>query len=265
MSDLVKVKPLEWHKSHMPSWNGDFHTFPTAYTVRCADEYGWKWAGFGAIGNERSPAEAQAAAQADYAARILAALDLTAVEAMQAENKRLRNILGRIRDHIDDGTEEGHVQLDYIGTQMVDMLDDIRAEVERLTAANREAAMQAISDGAQTQEALERAVAAEADRDRPLRALLDEALNLTVRGRRLDGIARRQNHLDASVNPEEWQASGRFDDFVARHNATREPWEQIEVRSLTPQLWTEDQFQRDLHDWETRARATLAKIGDQHD
>lgn len=143
-------------------------------------------------------------------------------------------------------------------------MDDLRAEVERLTAANREAAMKSLADLGQAQEALDRAIAADAEAAR-LRGLLDEALNLTVRGRRLDGIARRQNHLDASVNPEEWQASGRFDDFVARHNATREPWEQIEVRSLTPQLWTEDQFQRDLHDWETRARATLAKIGGQHE
>lgn len=43
---------------------------------------------------------------------------------------------------------------------------DLRAEVERLTQANREAVMQAISDGCQAQEALERAVAAEAERDK---------------------------------------------------------------------------------------------------
>ena len=51
---------------------------------------------------------------------------------------------------------------------------ELRAEVERLQAANREAAMQSLADLGQAQEALERAVAAEAEVER-LRALLDEA------------------------------------------------------------------------------------------
>ena len=85
-------------------------------------------------------------------------------------------------------------------------------------------------------------------------ALLHEALNLTLRGRRLDGINRRAANLEASVDGDEWQASGRFDRYVERHNATSEPWRQIETRSLTPQLWAEDQFERDLFDWEARAR-----------
>ena len=91
-----------------------------------------------------------------------------------------------------------------------------------------------------------------------LGSLLNEALNLTVRGRNLDAIQRRADNLAASHEPEEWQASGRFDDYVARHNCTCQPWDRIEHRSLTPQLWAEDQFQRDLHDWETRARLFLS-------
>ena len=90
-----------------------------------------------------------------------------------------------------------------------------------------------------------------------VRELLHEAIDLTVRGRSLDAIQRRADTLAISVDGEAWQASGRFDDYVARHNATYEPWNQIETRSLTPRLWAEDQFQRDLHDWETRARAAL--------
>lgn len=86
------------------------------------------------------------------------------------------------------------------------------------------------------------------------RDLLNEALNLTVRGRNLDAIQRRADTLGASAEPEEWQASGRFDAYVDRHNCTCDPWRHIETRSLTPQLWAEDQFQRDLHDWEVRAR-----------
>lgn len=92
-------------------------------------------------------------------------------------------------------------------------------------------------------------------------ALLNEALNLTVRGRTLDGIQRRSETLAASCEPDEWQDSGRFDAHVARHNTTCDPWRQIETRSLTPQLWAEDQFQRDLHDWESRTRQHMKDAG----
>jgi hypothetical protein len=75
-ADGVKVKPLVWHASHIKPWSGDYHTVPTGYTVRCADENGWKWASpLGAFGFQSSPEGAKAAAQADYEARIKAALD----------------------------------------------------------------------------------------------------------------------------------------------------------------------------------------------
>lgn len=77
----VKVKTLDWHKSHMSAWNGDYHTVPTAYTVRLADENGWKWSGFGGHGYENSPEAAKAAAQADYEARVLSAIELVPVKA----------------------------------------------------------------------------------------------------------------------------------------------------------------------------------------
>jgi len=89
--------------------------------------------------------------------------------------------------------------------------------------------------------------------------LLNEALNLTVRGRNLDAVHRRVDSLAASGDSEGWQADGTFDRYVARHNADCEPWRVIEYRSLTPQLWAEDQFQRDLHDWETRARKHMTE------
>lgn len=74
-SALPVVKPLEWHKSQMPSWNDDWHTTtPIIYTIRCADENGWKWSFHGGQGYERSAASAKAAAQADYERRILSAL-----------------------------------------------------------------------------------------------------------------------------------------------------------------------------------------------
>jgi hypothetical protein len=91
-------------------------------------------------------------------------------------------------------------------------------------------------------------------------ALLNEALNLTVRGRTLDGIQRRADQLACAEDGGEWLASGRFDRFVESHNCECDPWRHIETRSLTPQLWAEDQFQRDLHDWETRARKHLMEV-----
>ena len=78
MTDLGKlVKPLVWHKSRGAHiMDGESHTVPTGYTVRYADENGWKWSTpLGAYGWECSPSLAQAAAQDDYTARIFAALD----------------------------------------------------------------------------------------------------------------------------------------------------------------------------------------------
>jgi len=72
-----KVKPLVWHKSHFNTWAGDWHTVPTGYTVRCADENGWKWQGNAAFGYAPSDEAAKAAAQADYERRILEALENT--------------------------------------------------------------------------------------------------------------------------------------------------------------------------------------------
>ena len=69
----VKVKPMVWHRSHINSWNHDFHTTGNLqYVIRCADENGWKWTatGQGAFGYCNSPEEAKAAAQSDYETRI---------------------------------------------------------------------------------------------------------------------------------------------------------------------------------------------------
>lgn len=88
-------------------------------------------------------------------------------------------------------------------------------------------------------------------------SLMHEALNLTVRGRKLDMIQNRASCLAASADPAGWQADGTFDRYVERHNLICDPWRVIEPRSLTPQAWTEDAFERDLHDWEKRARAHM--------
>lgn len=72
---MVKVKALEWRKSEIIGWDGDWHTVPTSYTVRCADEYGWKWSGYGAHGYSHSDSQAKDDAQAHHEFRILSALE----------------------------------------------------------------------------------------------------------------------------------------------------------------------------------------------
>ena len=66
----VKIKPLEWHKSELIGWNDDWHTLPTAYTIRCADENGWKWQGFGGHGYMSTPEAAKAYVQSEHERRI---------------------------------------------------------------------------------------------------------------------------------------------------------------------------------------------------
>ena len=74
IAGAVTVKPLEWHKSHFTSWRGDWHTVPTNYTVRCADENGWRWSHSGGFGYCHSDEAAKAAAQADYERRVRSAI-----------------------------------------------------------------------------------------------------------------------------------------------------------------------------------------------
>ena len=76
--EIMRPKRLVWHRSDMSGWNGDYHTLPTAYTVRCADENGWKWSCLerGAYGWGQSPEAAQSAAQAHADAAWLASLPL---------------------------------------------------------------------------------------------------------------------------------------------------------------------------------------------
>ncbi|MDH7787711.1 hypothetical protein QBD01_003738 [Ochrobactrum sp. 19YEA23] len=89
--------------------------------------------------------------------------------------------------------------------------------------------------------------------------LLNEALNLVVRARQMDAIDRRNNALKASKEPEKWEASGRFDDYVERHNIDNEH-APMATRSGTLHLWVLDQYERDLHEWEGKARKHLMKV-----
>jgi len=86
-----------------------------------------------------------------------------------------------------------------------------------------------------------------------LASLLTEGLNLCVRARKMDAMDRREATLSVSSDPDEWVKSGQFDRHVARHNAAN-PDQPIETRSLTVAVWVQDQYEKDLADWERRAR-----------
>jgi hypothetical protein len=90
------------------------------------------------------------------------------------------------------------------------------------------------------------------------RDLLNEALNLACRSDQFEEQRRRQANLDASACAEEWLESGRFDAYVERHNLLN-PHRKIAVKSMTMHLWVQDQYDKDLADWQIRARAHLMK------
>lgn len=86
--------------------------------------------------------------------------------------------------------------------------------------------------------------------------LLSEGLDLCVRARKMDAMDRRQAALDVSSCPEKWQESGMFDRYVARNNIET-PHAPIATRSATVAIWMQDQYDKDLADWESRARTAL--------
>lgn len=88
------------------------------------------------------------------------------------------------------------------------------------------------------------------------RSLLSEGLDLCVRARQMDAMDRREAALKASGDPESWLASGKFDRYVEHHNVVYEH-APISTRSATLPLWVQDQYDRDLADWEQRSRGHL--------
>lgn len=87
--------------------------------------------------------------------------------------------------------------------------------------------------------------------------LLSEGLDLCVRARRLDAQDRTNASLEASSDPEEWQASGGFARHVKRNNLTY-PHQPLLTRSATIPLWVQEQYEKDLADWESKARKHMA-------
>lgn len=90
------------------------------------------------------------------------------------------------------------------------------------------------------------------------RNLLSQGLDLCVRARKMDAMDRRESALSISKCREEWEASGRFDEYVERHNIDR-PHAPIATRSGTVMLWLQEQYDKDLAEWEEKARQHLMK------
>lgn len=86
--------------------------------------------------------------------------------------------------------------------------------------------------------------------------LLSEGLDLCVRARKLDAQVRTNVIADLSPGTD-------LERHAARHNL-RHPDQTIMSQSGTVPLWLQDQYDRDLADWERRARHHLMQ-GPHHD
>jgi len=90
------------------------------------------------------------------------------------------------------------------------------------------------------------------------RTLLSEGLDLCVRARQMDSMDRREATLAASKCRDKWEGGGLFEEYVEQHNASFDNVHRpISTRSGTVPLWLNDQYERDLLDWETRSRKHL--------
>jgi len=86
--------------------------------------------------------------------------------------------------------------------------------------------------------------------------LLSEGLDLCVRARKMDSMDRRSATLAISCDPDGWVESGRFDEYVNRHNIDR-PHQPISTKSGTVALWLQEQYDTDLAEWERKSRHHL--------
>lgn len=77
--------------------------------------------------------------------------------------------------------------------------------------------------------------------DSPAMALLHEGLNLCVRARKLD--ERMLDHYTRETLPE-----------------SAKEYPETWCKSLTPQLWEQDQYDKDLEAWEEKTRQFLKSI-----
>jgi hypothetical protein len=82
------------------------------------------------------------------------------------------------------------------------------------------------------------------------RKLLSEGLDLCVRARKLDAMVRTLAAEDSGISD--------MERYAERHNALW-PDQPVHGRSATIPLWTQEQYEHDLADWERRARHHLTQ------
>lgn len=88
------------------------------------------------------------------------------------------------------------------------------------------------------------------------KALLSEGLDLCVRARKMDAQERTNTALEVSSDGDAWEASGRFAVHAARNNAWH-PDQPMMPKSATIPLWVQDQYEKDLAEWERKSRHHL--------
>lgn len=87
--------------------------------------------------------------------------------------------------------------------------------------------------------------------------LLSEGLDLCVRARKMEAQDRTNAQIEMSSAPKEWWDEN-LERRAARHNAMF-PDQPMSTRSATIPLWVEDQYEKDLAEWERKARRHLQK------
>lgn len=88
--------------------------------------------------------------------------------------------------------------------------------------------------------------------------LLSQGLDLCVRARKLDAQERANTRLANHEHAKEWEGSGGFARHAERYNIER-PHAPIAPKSGTIHLWVQDQYEKDLYEWEKAAREYLQK------
>lgn len=87
------------------------------------------------------------------------------------------------------------------------------------------------------------------------RDLLSEGLDLCVRARSMDAQDRTTAQIKASKAPKEW-----WDENLPRRTTSHNesfPDQPMSTRSATLPLWVQDQYEKDLAEWERKSRKHL--------
>lgn len=88
--------------------------------------------------------------------------------------------------------------------------------------------------------------------------LLSEGLDLCVRARKLDAQDRANANIAATQYGKEWEASGTFAKYAKTYN-DHNPDQWMMTKSATIPLWIQDQYEKDLAEWERKSRKHMAE------